>query len=218
MAQRKFYINTLMVLVALSPLIYLWLAWNAVPETFKMRFNLSEPVTQEQTRRTLLIATAVVSVVAAGVFLLLTNLRKVDPKVKSNTPISGFNRLALLVVVLLTLLNYFFILSAIYSWEISDKFLYIFGGVLFALLGNYMINIKPNFFAGIRLPWTLNDENNWRLTHNLAGKLWFAGGILLAIVAFILPESVLEPVFITVFALMILIPCVYSYRLFKSKH
>ena len=217
MTQRKLYFDVLGVLVALSPLVYLLFAWNAVPETIRLRLNINERVINEQSRGTLLLSTAIVSIVAAGVFLLLRNLRKVDPKVKSTTPVSGFNRLGMLVVILLTVLNYFFIFTAIYSWELSEKFLYIFTAILFALLGNYMNNIKPNFFAGIRLPWTLNDENNWRRTHNLAGKLWVVGGILLAIVAFFLPETALRPVFISTLVLMVLIPGIYSYRLYKSK-
>jgi uncharacterized membrane protein len=217
MTQNKLYYNVLWVLVALSPLVYLLFAWNSVPETIRLRLNINEPVINEQSRGTLLLSTAIVSIVAAGVFLLLRNLRKIDPKVKATTPVSGFNRLGVLVVILLTVLNYFFIFTAIYSWELSEKFLYIFTAVLFALLGNYMNNIKPNFFAGIRLPWTLNDENNWRRTHNLAGKLWVGGGILLAIVAFFLPETALRPVFISTLVLMVLIPGIYSYRLYKSR-
>lgn len=218
MRSRQSFTNAVLVLVALSPLVCLLFTWNSIPETIAIRFNLDAPVTKEQSRETLVISTIILSATSAGVFLLLRNLKKIDPKVKAHTPVSGFNRMGLLVLVLLTLLNYFFIFTAIYSWEVSEKTLYVFGGLLFALLGNYINNIKPNFFAGIRLPWTLNDENNWRQTHHLAGKLWFAGGILIALLSFILPEAALQPVFIGILVLMVLIPGIYSYRLFKAKN
>lgn len=216
--RRRTYTNAIVVMAALSPLGFLFFVWNDIPEVIRLRFNLSEPVQEEESKGALLLSSIVLSVVAAGVYLLLRNIRRFDPKVKEHTPVSGFQRLGVLVVIMLTILNYFFILTVLNSWEVSEKFIYIFSGLLFALLGNYMYNIKPNFFAGIRLPWTLSDETNWRLTHNLAGKLWFGGGAVLAILAFFLPESALRPMFIAILVLMILIPCVYSYRLFKAKH
>jgi hypothetical protein len=39
----------------------------------------------------------------------------------------------------------------------------------------------------------------------------------LAIVCWFLPEASLKPVFISTVALLVLIPCIYSYRFFKRK-
>ena len=89
-------------------------------------------------------------------------------------------------------------------------------GLLWCILGNYMYNIKSNYFIGIRLPWTLNDENNWKQTHRLAGKLWFAGGLLIILSAFILPSTVTNYLFIVVTVLIILIPVIYSYNYFRK--
>lgn len=210
-------LNAIVLLLTLSPIAYLLLVWGSVPETVVVRFNFEEPVVKEQSRQTLLVATIVVSITAASVYLLMRNLKKIDPKVKNGIPTSSFNRIGLSVSLFLVLLNYFFILSAVHSWEISKKTTFIFFGLLIAVLGNYMYNIRPNFFAGIRLPWTLSDENNWRQTHHLAGKLWFSGGILLALISGFLSEGALKPIFISTFLLIILIPCIYSFRLFKSK-
>ena len=60
-------------------------------------------------------------------------------------------------------------------------------GLLFAFMGNLMHNIKPNYFAGVRTPWTLEDPDTWRATHRLAGKLWFGGGIFVTIAVLVLP-------------------------------
>lgn len=210
-------LNAIVLVFAFSPVAYVLLVWGSVPETITTRFNFDDLVVKEQSRQTLLIITIVISIISAGVYFLMRNLNKIDPKVKKETPTSGFNRMGLSVAVFLVLLNYFFILSGLYSWEISKKAIFIFLGLVLAVLGNYMNNIKPNFFAGIRLPWTLNDENNWRQTHHLAGKLWFFGGIVLALISWFLPEMALKPLFITLLILIILIPCIYSYLLFKKK-
>ena len=218
MKKKQTILNALVVLLALSPIAYLLIIWPSVPKLILTRFNLNEPVETQQSRQALLIATIVLSVTSAVVYLLMRNLERIDPKVKGGTPTRAFNRMGFSVTVFLVLLNYYFILTAKHSWEVSQTALFLFGGLLLAVLGNYMNNIKPNFFAGIRLPWTLNDENNWRKTHHLAGKLWFFGGILLALISLLLPEPMLKPLFIGSLILLVVIPGVYSYRLFKNKN
>ena len=210
-------INLVVIAFTLSPVVYFLLSWSSIPETIKTTFDFGEPVVQEQSKQTLLLATIVLSVTAAGVYLLMRNLKKFDPKVKKDLTTSGFNRMGLSIAIFLVLLNYFLILTAVHSWEVSEKVIYIFFGLLVAVLGNYLYNIKPNFFAGIRLPWTLNDIDNWRQTHHLAGKLWFVAGIILSLISGFLSEMALKPVFISTIILIVLIPCIYSYRLFRTK-
>lgn len=57
-------------------------------------------------------------------------------------------------------------------------------GVLFIVLGNYMPKIKPNYFIGIRTPWTLESEAVWNKTHRLGGKVFIVMGILSMLTAF----------------------------------
>ncbi len=90
-------------------------------------------------------------------------------------------------------------------------------GVLIAIAGNYMNNIKPNYVAGIRLPWTLKDPDNWRRTHHLASKVWVLGGIALIISGLAVPERVLIPTIIAIIMVLMLVPGVYSYRIHRSK-
>ncbi|HKZ67411.1 MAG TPA: SdpI family protein [Chitinophagaceae bacterium] len=79
-----------------------------------------------------------------------------------------------------------------------------------------MHTIKPNYFAGIRVPWTLNNEENWRKTHLLAGKLWFVGGLVIALVCLLLPANISIITFFTLTMILVVIPIVYSYRLYKN--
>jgi len=86
-------------------------------------------------------------------------------------------------------------------------------GVLFIVIGNYMPKCRQNYTMGIKLPWTLNDEENWNKTHRLAGKIWVAGGILIVI------SALLQCFWIcfAVFAVMLFVPFVYSWRLYSKK-
>jgi uncharacterized membrane protein len=81
-----------------------------------------------------------------------------------------------------------------------------------------MHTIKPNYFAGIRVPWTLNNEENWRKTHLLAGKLWFAGGLVLAVLCLLLPDTPALIVFFTATMILVIIPVIYSYRLYQRQN
>ena len=67
---------------------------------------------------------------------------------------------------------------------------------------------------GIKLPWTLASEENWNRTHRLAGHLWVACGILMALLTLLKIGSFwLTPVII---AVMVLVPTIYSYSLYKK--
>ena len=88
--------------------------------------------------------------------------------------------------------------------------------IFLSLMGNLMINIKPNYFVGIRVPWTLENEDNWRKTHRLGGKLWFAGGLVAAILTIALPYQYAILSFICIIGILVIIPVGYSYLYFKK--
>ena len=85
-------------------------------------------------------------------------------------------------------------------------------GVLFIVIGNYLPKCKQSYTMGIKLPWTLHDEENWNRTHRLAGKVWVIGGaaILLTIP---FQANMLLPFIV---AIMVLIPTVYSYVYYRK--
>lgn len=85
-------------------------------------------------------------------------------------------------------------------------------GCVFLVVGNYMPKMKQSYTLGIKLPWTLNSEENWNRTHRLAGRVWMIAGVLVLIGSFM--EQ-----FWTIFVVLILavaIPTVYSYMLYKK--
>jgi len=69
-------------------------------------------------------------------------------------------------------------------------------------------------FAGIRIKWTLESEENWRRTHRLAGYLWMIGGFVLIVNSFLVWFWV--PVFFGVIIVMVITPFIYSYHLHKK--
>ena len=91
-------------------------------------------------------------------------------------------------------------------------------GLLFAMMGNFMPKAGSNFGFGIRNMWTLSSDAVWSRTHRMAGKLWFAGGLLL----FLLGLSPLEKLALylpaaTLFLILGLTPSVYSFLLWRRE-
>lgn len=85
-------------------------------------------------------------------------------------------------------------------------------GCLFLVIGNYMPKMKQSYTLGIKLPWTLNSEENWNRTHRFGGYVFMIGGVLVLIAGFV-------QMFWLVFVVIVLttaIPTVYSYSLYKK--
>jgi uncharacterized membrane protein len=87
-----------------------------------------------------------------------------------------------------------------------------FMGMLLVFIGNYLPKCKQTYTIGIKLPWTLEDEENWNKTHRMAGKLWVVCGLVIIALAFL--ECLWA--MIAVFALMVMAPTIYSYALSKK--
>lgn len=89
-------------------------------------------------------------------------------------------------------------------------------GLLFIVLGIYMPKIKPNWFMGIRTPWTLSSEKVWAKTHKAGGKLFVLVGLIFLIMPF-LGERLIFPVIIITILIFVLGTIVYSYLLYRQE-
>ncbi len=93
-------------------------------------------------------------------------------------------------------------------------FLPIVLGCMFVFIGNYLPKTKQNRTLGIKISWTLGNEENWNLTHRFGGKVWVVGGLVLLATVF-LPDAYKIPVVFAVILLNVIIPVVYSYKIYK---
>ncbi len=89
-------------------------------------------------------------------------------------------------------------------------------GVMFIVLGNWLPKCQPNYTIGIKLPWTIHDEDNWRKTHRFAGPIWVAGGVVVLFTGF-LGEIGLY-IMLADLILITVIPTVYSFLLYKKTY
>ena len=84
-------------------------------------------------------------------------------------------------------------------------------GAVFIILGNYMPKCGQNYTIGIKLPWTLESEENWNRTHRLAGCLWIFAGFIFLVNAFFQSGWV-----VAASLAMTLIPVGYSFALYRK--
>ena len=88
-------------------------------------------------------------------------------------------------------------------------------GGMFILIGNYMPKCRPNRTIGIKIKWTLANEENWERTHRMAGKVWVIVGVLLLPLSFLPMTAMLIDMSVLV-AMGVIAPTVYSYKLYKK--
>ena len=70
--------------------------------------------------------------------------------------------------------------------------------------------------AGIKIKWTLANDENWNATHRFAGKVYVVIG-LLCLLAIPLPTAALPAVMIGLILVCVLLPVIYSYRFYKKQ-
>ncbi len=87
-------------------------------------------------------------------------------------------------------------------------------GLMFMVIGNYLPKCRQNYTIGIKVKWTYTSEENWNATHRFGGKVWFIGGLVIALAAF-LPETWATFVLFMSIWVLVLLPIIYSYRYYR---
>jgi len=211
------FLKRLIWLFIIAPAAYLAIVWKTVPETVAMHANLKGEVDRYGSKNELITMTLILIVVNVAIYLLLPQVYRIDPKRYAAENKSRLYRIAFAVSVFIAAVLCLLIYSSIHeNFKLSTRFILAGVGLLFAVIGNYMYNIKPNYFAGIRLPWTLHNDENWRKTHLLGGKLMFGGGLLIAVICLFTSFFLSMIILFAILSLIILITCIYSYNLYKK--
>ncbi|MDO4466454.1 MAG: SdpI family protein [Bacillota bacterium] len=93
------------------------------------------------------------------------------------------------------------------------KYLSLFSGFLFILLGFAMKKAKQNPLFGIRTTWTLDNEENWNRTHQFSSILWIVCGLITTINFFFQSNII----FFSMILIVALGPILYSYWFYRMQ-
>ena len=202
-------------LLIAAPLAYAAYVYPSLPDTIPTHFNMSGEADAYGGKDSIFLGPGIMAVVGIFVFILLSNIKSFDPKRYKADDDGLYKKFALFTVAFLSMISFIIVFSASNHSITIGKLLLPALGIAFAGFGWYMPKIHQNYFAGFKLPWTLENEDNWNETHKLAGKIWIYGGVAQAIAAILLPNVAGFIVFFSITFIMVIIPTVFSYRMFK---
>jgi uncharacterized membrane protein len=217
---RRFFTSPLLAIALLAaPAVLAAILYAGLPESIPVHFNAAGQADKFDHKSSIWVHTSILFVIGLGVYLLVSNIHKIDPKKTASISTDTYKTIAMIVVVFLALINTVIVLSMSNTFKNFNiiKLVLPSVGLLIAVMGYFMRNIKPNYFIGLRLPWTLEDEDNWAATHQLAAKLWVPSGIVMAVSSLIFPFMTSFIITMALTMVIVLIPSIYSYRFFKNK-
>lgn len=194
--------------IILIPILVGLLLWDQLPDQMVTHWNVKgEPDGW---------SSKFFAVVGLPVFLLAVHWlciigTKVDPK-SANHPV----KIMALVYWICPAVS-FFCMGSVYTEALGYKVPMnhvgsIFVGIIFIIIGNYLPKCQHNYTVGIKIPWTLNSEENWNRTHRFAGPIWVISGILFIVLTFIgYPTLTVALILVATF-----VPIIYSYLFYKK--
>ncbi len=195
--------------VTLLPILVGVVLWNRLPDKIATHFGTDMMPDGYSSKAFAVFGLPLVLLALHWICMIITNT---DPKSKN---IAEKNMIMVLWIcpAISVLVN-----SLAYGYALNSKLrvgfiIILFMGVLFMIVGNYLPKSRQNYTFGIKLPWTLNDEENWNKTHRFAGKVWVLCGVLVCLTA--VAENPF--VFMAIVIAAVVIPTVYSYMLYKKK-
>lgn len=202
-------------LVVAIPFIYLALIWGALPDIVPTHWNARGEVDDTGSKFSLLIIPIMLPLLT---YLLLLVIPFLDPRKKLAKMGNKYNTIKLVLVLSMSVLATAILYATQNASVDMGKVVFVIIGGMFVALGNYFKTIKPNYFMGIRTPWTLESDYVWKETHNLGGKVWMIGGLIVIAVSLIVTHP-LTLTIVNASLLMVLafIPTIYSYTLFQKE-
>lgn len=196
--------------VILLPILAGLILWNRLPDTVPTHWGASGEVDGYSSKLFAVLGIPLFMFVIHWICIFVSLL---DPKHRNieGKPLG----VVLWICPLMSLLCGFLILSSALGYDFSVEIIMpIIMGILLIVIGNYLPKCKHNYTIGIKLPWTLNDEENWNHTHRFAGPVWVIGGIALMALSLV-PSNIVFILLMIVVILMILIPTIYSYVYYR---
>ncbi|MDO5037494.1 MAG: SdpI family protein [Tissierellia bacterium] len=199
-------------LIILLPILVGFFLWDQLPETMATHFNFKNEADGFSSK---FFGVVGLPLILLGVQWFSAIVTAKDPR-KQNISDKVY-RLILWIGPCISI----FTTALVYAYNLGrplDISLWgsLFVGLIFIIIGNYLPKIRQNYTMGIKLPWTLANEENWNKTHRLGGVLYMVLGVFLLVTSFIGPFKGLGPKLVLVL-LATLIPAIYSFILHTRK-
>ena len=194
--------------VILLPILAGFILWNQLPEQIPTHWNANGEIDGWSSKPFAVFGLPLILLAAQWLCMLGT---VADPK-KENHPRKIVQLVLWIIPVLSVVLHTITYAVALGKEVRMEVVMPVFMGILFTIIGNYLPKCKQNYTIGIKIPWTLNSEENWNKTHRFAGWLWVLCGLIIMLTGFFGGFWI----FLVIVFLMVLAPFLYSYLLHRK--
>ncbi|ASS73248.1 SdpI family protein [Bacillus atrophaeus] len=149
-------------------------------------------------------------------YILMVTIPKIDPKNNYKTFMRPYMAIFNTMFAVLFIINLITILTGL-GYDLPIPYLGSFVlGAIFMVFGNFIQKVKPNFFLGIRTPWTLSNERVWKDTHRVSSKLFVLAGVIIMLTAFF-PSTYKESIIFIAAIGCIILSIVSSYFIYQRQ-
>lgn len=154
--------------------------------------------------------------IMASVWLILRAIPHIDPRKANYEKFSGmYDALVILILAFMLLIHVVVLIAATGTPIRMDRIILPSVGVFMAIMGLLLPKAHPNWFVGIRTPWTLTSDLSWERTHKVGGRLFVILGLLMVVSTFLMPEIAIWILVATALAITIFL-FAYSYQVWKE--
>lgn len=196
------------------PMLYLRYTWNVLPARIPTHFDTAGEANGYTDKANMWLIAGVLPV---ATYLLFRFAPRFDPKRRLRFDNPNYQKLMLAFVGLLSGLGVFSLWAALHPAATPGKGLAVLLGLFFALLGNYLTTVQPNYLLGFKTPWALEFPRIWARVHRVGGRLFFAVGLLSAATALLGPVEAASGVLLVGLLGSVAVVYGYSYWLYRQE-
>ena len=198
-------------IVTILPVLIGIICWNRLPDVMATHFGFNNEANGFSSKAFAVFGLPMILLAVLWVGAFVTAH---DPKRQNISP--KMFSLMLWIAPVISLVAAATIYPVNLGYELNIAFFSeLLSGLMFIIIGNYLPKARQNYTIGIKIPWTLANEENWNRTHRLAGYLWMICGILMILIS--LTRFVPAEWLVGIFLIMVLVPCIYSFWLHAEK-
>ncbi len=205
--------GTLWAIVSI-PFLYLIILWQKLPEKVPLHWGIRGEIDRYGDKGQLIWIPVLLPLLTHLLFLVIP---KIDPKKKLDILDRSYTKLRFGFILFMSFLATLLLFMTKEGASLSPSLFNVFIGLLVLFLGYLLKTVKPNYFIGIRTPWTLEDEQIWKKTHLVGGKLFFVAGVVIVFCAILLPADLSTRCSLVLISVIVLVSIFYSYYLYRQK-
>lgn len=194
-------------LVILLPMAAGLLLWNRLPERIPSHWNAAGEIDGWSGKSLVVFGLPLIMLALQWLCVFATGA---DPK-KQNHPEKVLQLVFWIIPVISVVLFIITYAVALGGKVQMDTVMPVLVGLVLTIVGNYLPKCKQNYTIGIKIPWTLDSEENWNKTHRFAGRIWVVCGLVMMLTGFFGGFWVSMALVVV----MVIPPLVYSYMLHR---